>query len=88
MTLWRIPQYGGQLLGRTQGTPTAPRGLITSSQALSHNPGMWGLCVLADQTLLLTSSFIAGADQRCLCSLIWDRQYNFLVQTLTKTPGM
>ena len=88
MTVWRIPQYGGQLLGRTQGTPTAPRGLIPSSQALSQNPGMWGLRVLADQTLLLTSSFIAGADQKCLCSLIWDRQYNLLVQTLTKTPGM
>ena len=26
MTVWRIPQYGGRLLGHTQGTPTVPRG--------------------------------------------------------------
>ena len=37
MTVWRIPQCWGRLLGHTQGTPTVPRGPVPSSHSAPHD---------------------------------------------------
>ena len=40
MTVWRIPQCRGRLLGHTQGTPTVPRGPVTSSHCTTCSAAM------------------------------------------------
>ena len=40
MTVWRIPQCRGRLLGHTQGTPTVPRGPVTSSHCTMCSAAM------------------------------------------------
>ena len=37
MTVWRIPQCRGRLLGHTQGTPTVPRGPLSGPKLAPHN---------------------------------------------------